>query len=92
LPLGSSHKSLRDEVDTTPLTPRSHPHFGIPFTPGRANHTPEFTDKARQPAAHAEAWKAAVGMASVGIRVLADETFAKEARKWWEGDMEGEFV
>jgi hypothetical protein len=24
--------------------------------------------------------------------VLADETFAKEARKWWEGDMEGEFV
>ncbi|GFZ43688.1 hypothetical protein JCM24511_01408 [Saitozyma sp. JCM 24511] len=80
-----------DFGNVTYALPSCHPHFGIPFTPGRANHTPEFTDKARQPAAHAEAWKAAVGMASVGIRVLADETFAKEARKWWEGDMEGEF-
>jgi hypothetical protein len=74
------------------LTLRSHPNFGIPFIPGRANHTPEYTNKARQPEAHAEAWKAAVGMAAVGIRVLADAGFAKEVRDWWEEDMRDGFM
>ena len=50
--------------------------FGIDHDPLRANHTPEFTARARTPGAHKEAMKAAVGMACVGMRFLEDDEFA----------------
>ncbi len=74
----ATHGSIAEfGVKVTYAMPACHPHFGIPFTPGRANHTPEFTGKARSPRAHEEAWKSATGMAAVGMRFLGDGEYAK---------------
>ncbi|WVQ82941.1 hypothetical protein IAT38_005077 [Cryptococcus sp. DSM 104549] len=76
-----------DFGNVTYALPACHPHFGIPFTPGRGNHTPEFTEKARSPRAHEEAFKAAVGMACVGFRLLTDKEFAQDTKSSWKEDM-----
>ena len=61
--------------------PVCHPTFGIPYTPGRGNHTPEFMKRARAPEAHEEAFKTCVGMALVGMRVLTDKQFLADVSR-----------
>ncbi|GFZ43689.1 hypothetical protein JCM24511_01409 [Saitozyma sp. JCM 24511] len=79
-----------DFGNVTYALPSCHPNFGIPTINGRANHTYEFAKAARSDEAHEEAWKAATGLACVGLRVIADGAFARECRKWWEEDHKGE--
>ncbi|WWC88897.1 uncharacterized protein L201_003812 [Kwoniella dendrophila CBS 6074] len=71
----------------TYVCPSSHPMYGIPTIPGGLNHTAEFTAVAKGEEAHEETWKAAIGIASVGMRFLGDNKFAEEVTKWWKDDM-----
>lgn len=68
--------------------PAAHPHFSIPATEGKANHTPEFTQRCRSKEAHDLTYEFAGGMAVTASRFLTDDKFAKEARENWEKDME----
>lgn len=67
--------------------PACHPHYAIPSTVGRSNHTPEFRDACRSTEAHDLTRKFATGMACVGARFIKDEKFAEEAKQWWKEDM-----
>lgn len=77
-----------DFGNVTYTVPAAHPHFSIPATEGKANHTPEFTERCRSPKAHELTYEFAGGMAVTAARFLTDDEFAKEAKKCWEKDME----
>jgi metal-dependent amidase/aminoacylase/carboxypeptidase family protein len=68
-------KSIRTYSQVTYALPACHPHFGIPYGLGRGAHTPEFEGSARGEQAHEEAFRAATGIASVGLKVLTDADF-----------------
>lgn len=76
-----------DFGNVTYAVPACHPHYAIPSTPGRSNHTPEFMEKCRTPEAHAYTFKCATGMCAVGARFLGDKEYAREAVQWWKDDM-----
>ncbi|KAF5581846.1 amidohydrolase [Fusarium pseudoanthophilum] len=67
--------------------PSLHPLFIIPTLPTDNVHAPGFTRAAGEPAAFDAAIKAAKGIAVLGVRVLADEEFAKRMREAYEEDM-----
>ncbi|ORY28950.1 putative amidohydrolase [Naematelia encephala] len=77
-----------DFGNVTYAMPACHPMFGIDHDPARANHTPEFTARARTPGAHKEAMKAAAGMACVGMRFLGDKAFADDTKSSWKKAVE----
>lgn len=76
-----------DFGNVTYAVPAAHPHFSIPATEGKSNHTPEFRDRCRSAEAHALTWEFAAGMAATAGRFLADDAFAKDAKRAWEEDM-----
>lgn len=64
--------------------PAVHPMYGVPSTPGRANHTIEFRNACRTEEAHALTYKFAAGMACVAARFMSDGKFAKEVKAWYD--------
>ncbi|KAF5630155.1 amidohydrolase [Fusarium tjaetaba] len=67
--------------------PSLHPLFIIPTLPTDNVHAPGFTRAAGEPAAFDAAIKAAKGIALLGVKVLADDEFAKRMRETFEEDM-----
>ncbi|RBQ77687.1 hypothetical protein FVER14953_05680 [Fusarium verticillioides] len=67
--------------------PSLHPLFIIPTLPTDNVHAPGFTRAAGEPAAFDAAIKAAKGIALLGVKVLADDEFAKRMREAFEEDM-----
>ncbi|KAL7416259.1 amidohydrolase [Mrakia frigida] len=76
-----------DFGNVTYVVPGCHPLFSINSPAGSGNHTIGFTDAARTAEAHKCTLEAATGLAITGARILADESFANEARSAWEKDM-----
>ncbi|CDZ97261.1 Peptidase M20, dimerisation domain [Phaffia rhodozyma] len=66
--------------------PACHPDYTIPSRLGDQNHTIGFTEAARTKQAHEDTLRMSAGLAGVGIRVLEDEAFAKEAKTWFNNN------
>ena len=66
--------------------PGFHGTFAIPTAPGVALHTEGFRDSAKTSEAHKLAMGVGKGMAITGMKVLRDDTFAKQVKKDFEAD------
>ncbi|KAL6305230.1 hypothetical protein BKA93DRAFT_731758 [Sparassis latifolia] len=64
-----------DFGNITYALPALHPSFTIPTEPNGSNHTPQFTQSAGTPAAHAAAIAVTKGLAGAAFRVLDDAEF-----------------
>jgi len=63
--------------------PGLHPAYSIPTVPQGANHTAEFTKSARSIEAHKATLKVVVGLALTGLRVLDDDFFYNDVKKFF---------
>ncbi|OSX64497.1 hypothetical protein POSPLADRAFT_1180127 [Postia placenta MAD-698-R-SB12] len=76
-----------DFGNVTYALPSLHPCHTIPTKPNGANHTPQFTEAAGTPEAHAKTITVMKGLAATGFRILADGEFTAQVKKAWEEQM-----
>jgi len=76
-----------DFGNVTYALPSLHPGFSIPTVPNGGNHTPQFTESAGTPEAHASTLLTIKGLAAAGFRILDDAAFTAKVKKSWEEQM-----
>ncbi|CAL1714119.1 unnamed protein product [Somion occarium] len=75
-----------DFGNVTYALPCITPTYNIPTKPNGSNHTPQFAESAKDPAAHKVAMTASKGLAATALRVLQDEEFYQRVVKSFEGE------
>lgn len=73
-----------DFGNVTYALPSLHPGFAIPTKAGGTNHTPEFTEAAATPEAHAACMNVSKALAALGARVLMDDGFFEKVKRTFE--------
>ncbi|KAI0923499.1 hypothetical protein AcV5_009025 [Taiwanofungus camphoratus] len=76
-----------DFGNVTYALPSLHPGFAIPTQPNGGNHTPQFTQAAGTPEAHAATLAIAKGLAALGFRVVDDADFSEKVSAMWKADI-----